>query len=125
MPTQPPGKPEPLQTLIVSENVLLQWLAPEAYGTEITSYEVQFLTFDGVTLATDETYCASESTLSCFIPMNRLTDPAHPFKLTLNTFIQARVRAVNYLGSGEWSDLNTDQSYAEVAYVMTVPKVPT
>ena len=105
--------------------MLLQWTEPEAYGTSITSYEVEFLTFDGVTMAADETYCASESTLSCFIPMNRLTDPSKAFKLTLNTFIQARVRALNYLGAGDWSEINTDQSYPEVAFVMTVPASPT
>ena len=108
----------------MSSNVLLQWTAPDDYGTEITSYEVQFLTSDGETLATDETYCASETALSCFIPMNHLTDQDKPFQLSLGTFIQASVRAVNYLGAGAWSELNVDQSYPGVAYVRTIPSNP-
>ena len=56
--------------------------------------------------------------------MNHLTDPTKSFQLTLNTFIQARVRAVNYLGAGDWSELNTDQTYPEVAFVKTVPNDP-
>ena len=56
--------------------------------------------------------------------MNHLTDPNRPFKLKLGTFIQARVRAVNNLGKGEWSNLNTDQTFPEVAFVKTIPNAP-
>ena len=59
--------------------MLLQWSEPESYGTTIESYEVEFLTHDGVTLATDDTYCLLETSLSCFIPMSHLTDPERPF----------------------------------------------
>ena len=48
---------------------------------------MEFVTSDGVTLAADDTYCASVIALSCFIPMERLTDTNLPFKLTLHTFV--------------------------------------
>jgi hypothetical protein len=56
--------------------------------------------------------------------MNHLTDLNRPFKLKLGTFIKARVRAVNKLGKGEWSNLNTDQAYPGVGYVKTIPDAP-
>ena len=124
VPTQKPGQPAPLQTLIVGQNVGLLWTEPDTYGTPIDYYDVQFLTSDGITMAADDTYCNQESALSCFIPMNSLFEDAGPFKLPLNNFIQASVRAVNNLGAGDWSELNTDQSGADVAYVMTVPDTP-
>ena len=56
--------------------------------------------------------------------MKDLTDTNGAYKLLLNTFIQARVRAVNYLGSGEWSNLNTDQASPGVAFAKTIPADP-
>ena len=75
-------------------------------------------------MASDDTYCQGEATLSCFIPMKDLTDPTGKYKLPLNRFIQARVRAVNFLGISLWSDLNTDQASAEVAFAKTIPADP-
>jgi hypothetical protein len=43
--------------------------------------------------------------------------PSGLFLLPLNRLVQAKVRAANSLGAGEYSQLNTDTSYPEVAYV--------
>jgi len=82
------------------------------------------LTYDGVTFVSDTSYCVSVSLLSCFIPMSRLTEFSAPFKLPLNTFVQARVRAVNALGSSVWSEPNTNRNYPDVAFAKTVPDTP-
>lgn len=37
---QEPGRPDPVQTQVVSSNVLIVWSEPESYGSAITHYEV-------------------------------------------------------------------------------------
>ena len=113
---QEPGRPDPVQTQVVSSNVLIVWTEPESYGSAITHYEVQFLAADG-NVYSDTSYCVTETTASCLIPMQQLTSELEPFQLTLGTLIQASVRAVNGQGPGEYSELNTDTSYGGVAYI--------
>ena len=72
----------------------------------------------------DSSYCVSEPTTSCLIPMSQLTSATEPFQLTLGALIQVRVRAVNGQGPGEYSALNTDTSYPGVAYAQTRPSAP-
>ena len=120
---QEPAQPDPVETQVVSSNVLVTWSESESFGSAITRYEVQFRASDG-TMWQDSSYCASEPTTSCLIPMSQLTSPTEPFQLALGTLIQASVRAVNSQGPGEYSELNTDTSYGGVAYVQTRPSEP-
>jgi len=120
-----PGKPDPVTTAVISTNIQISWTKPEHFGSEITSYKVLILAADGVSLVDDGTFCSSVTGLQCTIPMDTLTDPAGLFQLPLNAPIQATVRAVNGLGAGPYSDLNTDESYDGVAYAKTIPDTPT
>ena len=120
---QAPGKPDPIFASILSSQVQISWTEPLFYESPIIRYEVIFKTSQG-TYAADDTYCREETTTSCLIPMLQLTNPTRDFNLPLNTFIQAKVRAVNNLGPGEYSDANTDQNSPNTAYVKTVPQDP-
>ena len=63
VPSQKPDRPDPVACLLVSTNVMLQWQEPEDYGTAIESYDVQFLTHDGVSMSSDDTYCVQVNDL--------------------------------------------------------------
>ena len=61
-------------TSLINTNVKITWSEPADNGKPITAYKVQFLTFDGITFATNTTYCdGSDSTIMtnkyCYVPM--------------------------------------------------------
>lgn len=114
-----PNQPAPVTTGVVGANVKFMWTQPSSNGSAITSYNLIILSHDGLTLIDDGVYCSNVTGLHCEIPMSVLTMPLPNGKLLLelNDFIQAKVRAVNSLGQGNFSNLNTDKSYPGVAYV--------
>ena len=97
-----PDKPAPVKTEIIGTNVKFSWLEPNNNGAPITSYNLLILANDNMTLVDDGVYCSSGTGLFCAIPMSDLTMilPNGKFFLQLGDFIQAKVRAVNSLGSG-------------------------
>lgn len=121
-----PDRPDPVTTEVIGVNVKISWLQPGSNGSPIASYNVLILAADGVTLVDDGVFCSSVTGLYCEIPMSELTEPLPngKFLLPLNRLVQAKVRAVNSLGPGDYSQLNTDTNYSEVAFVQTIPSTP-
>jgi hypothetical protein len=121
-----PDAPDPVVTEVLGDKVKISWLEPADNGSAITTYNVLILAGNSLTLVDDGVYCSSVTTLYCEIPMSVLTQPLPngQFLLQLGALVQAKVRAVNGLGAGNYSTLNTDTSPG-VALVQTIPSTPT
>jgi hypothetical protein len=103
-----PGKPTIPSVVLDGVNVKVTWLKPAENGSTIDGYEVSFKKLDG-TFAIDTTNCNAGtdpvfSAKTCSIPM--ISIPALT-NLVVDTLIQARVRAKNNNGFGEYSEKNT------------------
>lgn len=98
--------PTPATTTISGVNVDIAWIAPYDNSEPITSYDVQVLKGDGLTWANDLVHCPANSVASttCSIPMSTLRST---FGLTQGQLVVSRVRALNIIGYGDYSETNT------------------
>jgi len=98
--------------------VKIVWSEPNGNGDALIAYVVE-IRDSGSGWRTETTDCngADPSILSnknCIIPMNTLTGA--PFSLTLDTLVEVRIAAVNSIGTGSYSTINTSG-----ALIRTVP----
>jgi hypothetical protein len=96
-----PEKPDAPTTTIVGDNVVTSWVAPSENGSAILSYQITFLTSDGVTFLSEMTDCdGSDSTIvqsqSCSIPTIKFYQA--PYSLAWGSSVYAKVIATNLIG---------------------------
>lgn len=113
-----PDQPNAPTTAISGTGVHIQWTAPNDLGESITAYLIEIKDSGGI-YRTETSNCNGAvnpvlSALACTIPMTTLSSA--PFSLTLGTLIEARVTAINAVGTGLASDPNTSG-----ALIRTVP----
>ena len=75
-------------------------------------------------MVSDDIYCAGLlPSATCSVPMSQLTGTTYLY--LLNDLVIAKVRAVNNLGVGPYSEANNGLTSVDPAYVKTVPETPT
>ena len=87
--------------------IKFSWVAPDDGKSAITAYTLEIAYGSGPSWSTETVSCdASSSTVmtakSCVVPMATLR--AAPFSMVYGTVVQARARAYNAYGWGDWSD---------------------
>jgi hypothetical protein len=101
----------------------VKWTAPYNGGSSITSYTVEFQhKFDPSTFTQIAFYCDGTTPFvlsyrQCTIPMTLFRQA--PFLLEFKDLIISRVKATNLIGTGPYSDLNTNG-----VKIMTEPEAP-
>jgi hypothetical protein len=100
-----------------STTVLINWDKPEEHSSSITEYDVRFLTSTG-TYARSTSECLGTelltlSTTSCTYTMTEIISLTG---LSRDQTIRVKIRAINDIGQGAYSELNT-----EGATIETVP----
>lgn len=102
-----PGKPNIAAVTLDGTQVRITWLKPEDHYGEITAYQVLLrkadLTYVEYILRCDGSINPALSALTCTIPMLEIKPLTG---ITLNTLIQAIVRARNFKGWGDFSEPN-------------------
>ena len=88
----------------------ISWVAPSNNYKTITAYAIEILNAAGSLYLSEATYCDGTSSevvanLYCEVPVSVLR--AAPFSLLLQNLVVARVRAINMLGAGPFSEANT------------------
>lgn len=114
-----PAQVDQASTSVVSltGDVKVDWNLPSSRGSEITRYDVEFLTQAAAWL--ESSYCDGQEssillTQTCQVPMSEFSGA---FGLIQGDLIQVRIKAVNILGTGSPSVVNIIG-----ARVRTVPK---
>jgi hypothetical protein len=95
----------------VDASARISWAAPSDNYKTITAYAIEVRNAAGTLYHADTTHCdgasaAVVSSLYCEVPVAVLR--AAPYDLALQDLVVARVRAINELGAGPFSDANTD-----------------
>lgn len=100
-----------------STTVTIDWDEPEEHSSTITEYDVRFLSSTGTYVRSTSECAGTDSTTltttSCTVSMSEIISLTG---LSRDTTIRVKVRAINAIGSGAWSELNT-----EGATIETVP----
>ena len=114
-----PAAPAAPTTTNDSTNVIIEWTAPDNGGSESTGYEVRILQSDGINYSVETTNCdmSASTLLTCTIPVDALTSV--PFELNYGDYVEAKVAAINAVGSSELSVRGSG------AFVYTIPDAPT
>ena len=99
----------------------MTWELPYSGATPITSYEVKFLSADGLTYFTELSYCSGSNSAikdarSCVVPSEVFTQV--PFSLEWGQSIFATVDATNIKGTSEVSAAGNG------AIILRVPDSP-
>lgn len=106
--------------------VAIEWTAPDARGSAITSYKVEIADQAGATWQTDASCDGADVTvlaaLRCVVPMSTLT--AAPFNYAFDDVVQVRVSAANFYGFGTISP-TTDSTGAKIRVVPVQMAQPT
>ena len=107
-----PGVPTAVMTEAMSDtHIRVSWTAPDNGGSDITGYEVEY-TPDGGTAMTYSCTCADgDANLSATAGVTLMPE----------TEYSIRVRAINAVGNGEWSDAVTATTMAAEAADLTAP----
>jgi hypothetical protein len=102
----------------IGVNVKIEWIAPNSGSLAIEKYLIEILTSD---TSNGETYIESQtcdgsdeyiiSNLFCTVSMSELTSA--PFSIAQGELIEIRVSAMNSLGFGIASTLNTQGVFAK------------
>ena len=101
--------PQPV-TLIENIYVKISWDYPVDNSDTVTTYDVQILQSDGQTFSADLQDCDGSNPaiiqkLYCFVPMTVLR--ASPFTLQFEDYVTVKVRAMNTIGWGPYSQLSS------------------
>jgi hypothetical protein len=101
-----PDVPTDVQTVLIDGYIVVSWTEPYDGGSPISAYEILIQHDDGVQYSQDLVNCdGSDSTIvaqtTCSVPTSVLiTDP---FDLPFGSSIYAKVKAVNLVGSSDYS----------------------
>lgn len=100
-----------------STTVTIDWDKPDEHSSSITEYDVRFLTSTGTYVRSTSECAGTDSTTldstSCTVSMSEIISITG---LSRDSVIRVKVRAINAIGSGAYSELNT-----EGATIETVP----
>lgn len=104
VPSDIPGKMDPVTVTESGTNVVLTWTAPDDHSSTITAYDIQFLKSDGTYGSGTGTCDGTDATLlTCSMAMN---DVETLTGLAVDSLIQVKMRAENANGWGDYSELN-------------------
>lgn len=117
-----PDAPTGVLTSFGTTAVQISWTKPYNGGSLITAYTVEIRHSDGISFSEDDTYCDGTvstlvSTRTCSIPIDKIR--AAPYLHDWGAHIWARVKAVNIVGSSEFS------AEGNGAQIITNPDPPT
>ena len=97
-PAMAPGMPTGVMATAMSEShIRVSWTAPDSNGADITGYQVEYTPSGGTAMTYDCTCSDNDANLSADSGVT----------LMANTEYSLRVRAMNSVGYGEWSDTDT------------------
>lgn len=116
-----PDVPAPPTIVIIADQVITEWVAPNPNGSAILSYRIKFEQKDGI-FEEELTHC--DGTDAGFVTVTKCTVPiltlqASPFLLELGDEIRASVSATNEYGESEQSLVSTDNPL-----VLEIPDAP-
>jgi hypothetical protein len=89
-------------------DIEISFEAPEDNGSPITGYEIEIKKADGDYFASLECIASrvdQDTTRLCYVSFTELR--ASPYWLTFDTLVEVRVRATNSIGTGAYSQTNT------------------
>ena len=103
-------------TTIDSDNVKITFVAPDDNGDSITGYDIEIRYSDGTTFAESSDCDGSTGLiigqLYCTVAMATLRD-GPTYNLAYADLVVVRARAYNSIGTGDYSQVNTDGATVE------------
>lgn len=116
-----PEVPTSVVTVVDQSDLVVSWQPSYNGGSPILAYQIVLQTSDGVTYAEDTTNCdGADATVisdkSCKVPIASLI--AAPYSLPYGSSVYAKVKAINVVGSSEYSTVGNG------AVIIEVPDAP-
>ena len=112
-----PSQMQPVVTTMSGKNLHIDWIMPSENGSPISAYKILIVQSNGVTQTESTTYCDGSNFVVianrfCEIPMSVLI--AAPYSLPQGQLIKVTAYAINSVGSGTPSALNSVGELAQV-----------